>query len=605
MFFKSSDMSSIEEIAFLAKLAAARPGLWANIQAKKKRGESAAKPGDEDYPDSKNWSKVTAMVEKQAIAALVSALLRSPMVAAAAGIGGLGAYAATRPTNNLVPTQPLPNTTNAAPPTPPSKFALPPNMFGKTGWDIARLAKQAWDHPFTRAEYDLNPDAYDRADIWRKVPSPNYVNNEPPMRGPAYYARSPLHNKLREIFKSLPKGKLTLAGLLGGGIAGLRQLLKPAKSVPAPAELNELAPLTGIKENSAESQIDSLAKQAVASLNPAQAASASIGSSILNGAQPAMAGHMQTVAKTYDASTPKQMSFNGKPAGQPFYRGDLQQQPGPTNTVGNINANTGVFNRYQGASGHTAQSSSGGRFGTYAPTTAVAAQGGYQKTSGVLQAVEAAGQALGFKGLAKGVSTGFGAFRKPLTTLGNSVPEGILATERNQALQAGNKFLSSFKPEGFNVYAGRVKTPNSIAGHGTEQATNDLLGFRLSSTQGYGQPAVDNLTKQLTDAGVNINSSKMLVRPGYHGYNIKGDLHGSPVEFQLSPRRLQGLNAADHSMVYKPHESGVNPTIGKMYAPLFQYGMTVASPMVPAATRLGYGTAGAGAVGAGGYAATR
>jgi len=59
-------MSSIEEIAFLAKLAAARPGLWANIQAKKKRGESAAKPGDEDYPDSKNWSKVTAISEKKA-----------------------------------------------------------------------------------------------------------------------------------------------------------------------------------------------------------------------------------------------------------------------------------------------------------------------------------------------------------------------------------------------------------------------------------------------------------------------------------------------------------------------------------------------------------
>jgi len=99
-----------------------------------------------------------------------------------------------------------------------------------------------------------------------------------------------------------------------------------------------------------------------ASLAPTQAASASIASSILNGAQPAMAGHMQTVAKTYDASTPKQMIFNGKPAGRPFYRGDLQQQPGPTNTIGNINENTGVFNRYQGASGHTAQSTSVGRF---------------------------------------------------------------------------------------------------------------------------------------------------------------------------------------------------------------------------------------------------
>lgn len=34
-------------------------GLWANIHAKRKRGESPAKPGDEDYPDKKNWKKLT------------------------------------------------------------------------------------------------------------------------------------------------------------------------------------------------------------------------------------------------------------------------------------------------------------------------------------------------------------------------------------------------------------------------------------------------------------------------------------------------------------------------------------------------------------------
>jgi hypothetical protein len=45
---------------------ASKPGLWANIRAKKERGESAAKPGDKDYPDSKNWKKVTAISEKEA-----------------------------------------------------------------------------------------------------------------------------------------------------------------------------------------------------------------------------------------------------------------------------------------------------------------------------------------------------------------------------------------------------------------------------------------------------------------------------------------------------------------------------------------------------------
>lgn len=30
-------------------------GLWANIHAKRARGESPAKPGDKDYPDEKAW----------------------------------------------------------------------------------------------------------------------------------------------------------------------------------------------------------------------------------------------------------------------------------------------------------------------------------------------------------------------------------------------------------------------------------------------------------------------------------------------------------------------------------------------------------------------
>ena len=34
-------------------------GLWANIRAKKARGEKTAKPGDDDYPDKKNWDDNT------------------------------------------------------------------------------------------------------------------------------------------------------------------------------------------------------------------------------------------------------------------------------------------------------------------------------------------------------------------------------------------------------------------------------------------------------------------------------------------------------------------------------------------------------------------
>jgi len=36
-----------------------RPGLWANIHAKRERGEQPAKPGDKGYPDQKQWEKLS------------------------------------------------------------------------------------------------------------------------------------------------------------------------------------------------------------------------------------------------------------------------------------------------------------------------------------------------------------------------------------------------------------------------------------------------------------------------------------------------------------------------------------------------------------------
>lgn len=49
---------SKEEALELLKQAE-KPGLWANIRAKRARGEKPAKPGDEDYPDKKQWKKLT------------------------------------------------------------------------------------------------------------------------------------------------------------------------------------------------------------------------------------------------------------------------------------------------------------------------------------------------------------------------------------------------------------------------------------------------------------------------------------------------------------------------------------------------------------------
>ena len=43
----------------MGKQASEKPGLWANIRAKRARGEKTAKPGDEDYPDKEQWNKLS------------------------------------------------------------------------------------------------------------------------------------------------------------------------------------------------------------------------------------------------------------------------------------------------------------------------------------------------------------------------------------------------------------------------------------------------------------------------------------------------------------------------------------------------------------------
>jgi hypothetical protein len=87
------------------KYAESKPGLWANIHAKRKRGESPAKPGDKDYPDSRNWKKVTkessiAQLAKQAAA---SDYLPLALPFVGAGIGGTGGYAASKVLNFVDP----------------------------------------------------------------------------------------------------------------------------------------------------------------------------------------------------------------------------------------------------------------------------------------------------------------------------------------------------------------------------------------------------------------------------------------------------------------------------------------------------------------------
>jgi hypothetical protein len=56
-------------------------GLWANIQAKKERGEEPAKKGDKDYPDKKQWDNLTKEeIEKTIIICFGKILKQSTML---------------------------------------------------------------------------------------------------------------------------------------------------------------------------------------------------------------------------------------------------------------------------------------------------------------------------------------------------------------------------------------------------------------------------------------------------------------------------------------------------------------------------------------------
>ena len=75
------------------KKAGSKPGLWANIHAKRKRGEKPAKPGDKDYPDAKSWKKTTKeagahAAEKQAIDPISLGIAASGLGAAGGSLAG-------------------------------------------------------------------------------------------------------------------------------------------------------------------------------------------------------------------------------------------------------------------------------------------------------------------------------------------------------------------------------------------------------------------------------------------------------------------------------------------------------------------------------------
>jgi hypothetical protein len=88
-----------EEEAINLLKEAEKPGLWANIRAKRARGEKAAKPGDKDYPDRKQWNKLTKASSTEKNANVIerlrktTGLLPEHIMAAGTGAISLGALA--------------------------------------------------------------------------------------------------------------------------------------------------------------------------------------------------------------------------------------------------------------------------------------------------------------------------------------------------------------------------------------------------------------------------------------------------------------------------------------------------------------------------------
>jgi len=65
-----------EELEDSLEEAKKKKGLWANIHAKRKRGERPAKPGDAHYPEEKTWKKLA----KESLRRMIRDLVKEEML---------------------------------------------------------------------------------------------------------------------------------------------------------------------------------------------------------------------------------------------------------------------------------------------------------------------------------------------------------------------------------------------------------------------------------------------------------------------------------------------------------------------------------------------
>ena len=127
---------------------------------------------------------------------------------------------------------------------------------------------------------------------------------------------------------------------------------------------------------------------------------------------------------------------------------------------------------------------------------------------------------------------------------------GAFLPERQQAVQHGERLMSSLREGGVKVHRARVKSPSSIQAGGHTTVPDDLLGMQFYAKD---PAAVAAAVKKLEAAGVTGIQQSAKVRPGYRGVNIKGTYQGTPIELQASPGRMSNVGQMmEHSLGYKP-----------------------------------------------------
>lgn len=147
---------------------------------------------------------------------------------------------------------------------------------------------------------------------------------------------------------------------------------------------------------------------------------------------------------------------------------------------------------------------------------------------------------------------------------------GAFQAQRKAAVAAGDDLMAALNKRGIKTHRARVKSPSSIEAKGLTEVPDDLLGMQI---YGKGPESVKQTMDALKAQGVTGLRADKVVRPGYHGVNIKGMSGKTPMEMQISPGRMSNIGQQmEHSLAYKakteaPFSNFIDRWFGKKVAP--------------------------------------